>query len=181
MKSYDYTHRRGVRQITWEEFVYLARGLSELIEPYHPEVVLGIARAGLFPATLVACNLRCEFFPIRLTRRVNDQVVNDHPIWKIPIPPDVTGKAVVVIDEIADTGETLSIASKSATKLGAKQVVTACMVSHSWADPAPQISVLVSDEFIVFPWDAQVLDHGRWVIHPEVEAGLKAQIHNPKN
>ena len=181
MKSYDYSHRVGVRHITWDDFASLARKLSELIEPYHPQVILGIARAGLFPATLVACSLRCEFFPIRLTRRVNDQVVYEQPVWKTPIPPEVAGKVVVVIDEIADTGTLLSMAGEATRALGAVEVVTACLVSHSWAEPAPQVASLVSDEFIVFPWDEQVLDHGRWVTHPEVKNGIKVQTRTPKN
>jgi hypoxanthine phosphoribosyltransferase len=181
MKSYNYAHRVGVRHISWEIFASLGHRLSELLEPHQPQVILGIARAGLFPATLVACNLRCELFPIRLTRRLNDRVVYDQPAWMTPIPPVVAGKVVVVIDEIADTGTTLSLAAEAARALGSLQVVTACLVSHSWAQPAPQIASLLSDEFIIFPWDEQVLDHGRWVTHPEIEAGLKAQTISPKN
>jgi hypoxanthine phosphoribosyltransferase len=181
MKGYDYAHRVGVRHISWDDFASLAYKLTELLEPYQPQVVLGIARAGLFPGTLVACSLRCEFFPIRLTRRVNDRVVYDQPLWKTPIPPDVAGKVVVVIDEIADTGKTLSMAAETTTALGAIKVVTASLVSHSWAEPAPQVASLVSDEFIIFPWDEQVLEHGRWITHPEIEIGITAQSRSPKN
>ncbi len=70
-----------------------------------------------------------------------------------------------MIDEIADTGQTLAMAAESAKALGAVQVVTACLVSHSWANPAPQVSALVSDEFVIFPWDQQV--SGWWEMdHP---------------
>jgi len=175
MKSYDYAHRFGVRQVTWDDFACLARCLTERIEPYHPELILGIARAGLIPAVAVACNLRCEFFPICLTRRINGQVVLDHPVWKVPVPNEVNEKVVVVIDEIADTGETLATVKNCAITLGAAQVITASLVSHSWANPAPQLTSLVSDEFVIFPWDRQVLDRGEWISNPEIEAGLKAQ------
>lgn len=181
MKSYDYAHRVGVRHISWDDFASLVRKLTELLEPYQPQVILGIARAGLFPATLVSCSLRCEFFPIRLTRRMDDRVVYDQPQWKTPIPPDVSGKVVVVIDEIADSGTTLSMAAATARGLGTLQVVTASLVCHSWAKPAPQAVSLVSDEFIIFPWDEQVLDRGKWVTHPEVEVGLKAQTRSKVN
>ena len=175
MKSYDYAHRSGVSQLTWDDFAALSRRLAELLEPYQPQVILGVARAGLFPATAVACSLRCEFFPIRLTRRVNDEVFYDQPVWKIPVPPEVKGMLVAVVDEIADTGQTLTMVADSARAMGAAQVVSACLVSHSWADPAPHISALVSDEFIIFPWDRQVLSGGKWITRPEIEAGLKAQ------
>jgi hypoxanthine phosphoribosyltransferase len=175
MKSYDYVHRFGVRQLSWGDFGTLARRLAEILEPYQPQIILGIARAGLFPATAVACSLRCEFFPIRLTRRVNDEVLFDQPLWKTPVPAEVNGKTVAVVDDIADTGQTLAIAAESATALGAVQVVTASLITHSWADPFPQVSTLLSDEFIIFPWGQEVLADRKWSTHPEIEAGLKAQ------
>lgn len=175
MNSYDYAHRSGVRQLSWEDFAHLARRLAELLEPFQPQIILGIARAGLFPATALACSLRCEFYPIRLTRRVNDVVVYQKPVWKVPMPTEIAGKTVAVVDEIADTGQTIAMVAESAMELGASQVVTATLVSHSWAEPPPQVTALVSDEFIVFPWDRQVLVGGQWVTHPETEAGLKAQ------
>lgn len=180
MKSYDYAHRFGVRQITWDDFASLARNLAELLEPFQPQVILGIAQAGLFPAAAVACSLRRELFPIRLTRRLNDEVIYEQPVWKVLVPHEVTGKVVAVIDEIADTGETLAMVADSTRALGAIQVVTASLVSHSWADPTPQISSLVSDEFIIFPWDQQVLDGGKWITHPEITAGLEAQSRRSK-
>ena len=179
MKSYEYAHRSGVRYLTWDDFARLATRLAELLEPCNPQVILGVARAGLFPATLVACSLRREFFPIRLTRRVDDVVTYAKPVWKIPVPPEVAGKIVVVVDEIADTGQTLSMVAACALELGASQVITASLVSHSWAEPAPQVTALVSDEFIVFPWDQRVLTNGSWVTHPEIEAGLKARSNSP--
>ena len=180
MKSYDYAHRFGVRQISWDDFASLARRLAELLDPLQPDMILGVARAGLFPATAVACSLRRELFPIRLTRRLNDEVLTEKPIWKVPVPIEVAGKVVAVIDEIADTGETLAMAADRARALGALQVVTASLVRHSWADPAPQISCLVSDEFIIFPWDQQVLVEGIWVTHPEITAAKEAQTQSPE-
>jgi hypoxanthine phosphoribosyltransferase len=177
MKPYDYSHRTGVRPLSWDDFAGLAGRLAELVQPDHPELVLGIARAGLFPATAVACSLRCELFPIRLTRRLNDVVFYDQPVWKVSVPPEVSGKVVAIIDEIADTGSTLAIAASAATALGASKVVTGCLVSHTWAEPLPDIVALKTDEFVIFPWDARVLKNGKWVPHPEVFAGLKAQRH----
>jgi len=175
MKSYDYAHRFGVRQLSWDDFACLAKRLAELVEPYQPQIILGVARAGLFPATALACSLRCEYFPIRLTRRVDDKVVYEKPVWKTPVPPEVGGKIVAVVDEIADTGQTLAMVAGCAAELGAVQVVTASLVTHTWADPTPQVSALVSDEFIIFPWDLEVLAGGKWITHPEIEVGLKAQ------
>lgn len=175
MKSYDYTHRFGVKSITWTDFAALAAHLAELLEPFHPQLILGVAKAGLFPATALACSLRREMFPIRLTRRLDDEVISEQPVWKVPVPPEVTGKVVAVVDEIADSGQTLAMVAESCRALNAAQVVTVTLVSHSWADPPPHLTALVSDAFIIFPWNQQVLIDGHWVAHPEIVAGLRAQ------
>jgi hypothetical protein len=173
MKSYDYTNRKGSRPISWDEFAALSRQLAERLTD--AEIIIGIARAGLFPATAVACSLRRELYPVRVTRRVNDEVRYSTPIWRVPVTGEVAGKRVAVVDEIADTGETLALVAARARALGATQVRTACLVSHSWANPAPDVCTLVSDALVIFPWDQQVFIEGRWQSHPEIVAGLNAQ------
>ena len=175
MKSYDYAHRQGVRSISWEDFARLSAMLVEQLEQAGVEVIVGIARAGLIPATTVACNLRREMYPVRVTRRVNDEVRYASPVWKAPVSPEVAGKVVAVVDEIADSGETLALVAEGARAQGAAQVVTATLVSHSWASPPPDFCALVSDELVIFPWDQQIYSEGRWQPHPEIVAALKAQ------
>src|SRR5215470_14224497 len=108
MQSYDYAHRTGVDEISWDRFAQLAARLSEQLAAYHVDAVVGIARAGLFPATAVACALRRDLFPVRISRRVQDMVTYDHPHWIIDVTPHVADKRIAVIDEMADTGETLA-------------------------------------------------------------------------
>ncbi len=175
MQSYDYAHRQGVQPLAWDEIARLAAHLAEALDKEGVEVVVGIARAGLIPATMVACNLRRELYPVRVTRRVNDEVRFTTPVWRVPVSPEVAGKVVAVVDEIADTGETLALVAKNVEEHGAARVVTACLVSHSWANPPATFAALVSDAFVMFPWDQQVLMNGQWQPHPETVAGLEAQ------
>lgn len=175
MKSYDYAYRQGVRPISWEEFVALTARLAEALEQMGVEVIVGIARAGLFPATLMSCQLRRELYPVRVSRRVNDEVRFSSPVWKVPVSPEVAGRVVAVVDEIADTGETLALVARSVQASGASRAITACLVRHSWAQPVPTVSALVTDELVIFPWDQQVLIEGQWQPHPEIVAALAAQ------
>ena len=85
----------------------------------------------------------------------------------------MAGQTVAEIDEIADTGETLRLVAAEVARLGAR-VVTATLVSHSWAGP-PDLTALVSDALAFIPWDRQVLIDGQWQPHPELVAALAAQ------
>jgi len=180
MKSYDYTHRKGTEEISWERFGELSRVLTEQLANKQIDIVIGIARAGLFPATAVACALRRELYPVRVTRRVNDVVQYKSPIWRVDVPATVAGQKVAVIDEIADTGETLAIVVARALERKARRVWTLSLVAHSWADPQPDFTALTSDALFLFPWDKQVLTSDGWQMHPELEAAIKVQ-ENPSS
>jgi hypoxanthine phosphoribosyltransferase len=175
VQSYTYAQRRGIEQTSWRRFAELSAKLVEQIAEQEIQIVVGIARAGLFPATLVACSLRCEFYPVRVTRRFNDRVTHEQPAWKVDVSPAVCGQAVAVIDEIADTGQTLALVARRARALGASKVITASLVSHSWADPSPDIVALESDALILFPWDRRVYTGGRWQVHPELAEAIALQ------
>ncbi|HXG67463.1 MAG TPA: phosphoribosyltransferase [Blastocatellia bacterium] len=175
MQSYDYSQRQGIEEITWERFAQLSALLAEKLADRKIDTVVGIARAGLFPATAVACALRCELYPVRITRRVNDRVTFERPVWKVDVSSEVAGKTVAVVDEITDTGETLALVAERVKENGAARVVTASMISHSWAKPAPDAVALVTDALVIFPWDKRVYLDGRWQLHPELAEALKLQ------
>ncbi|MFN8595413.1 MAG: phosphoribosyltransferase [Anaerolineae bacterium] len=175
MHSYDYAHRTGIDEISWERFAELAARLVEGLAAFDVEVIVGIARAGLFPATAVACMLRRELFPVRVTRRLNDEVIHSHPIWKVDVSPEVNGKVVAVIDEMADTGETLALVAQRAIERGVQRVITASLVAHSWAAPRPDVVALTTDALVIFPWDKSVYQDDHWQAHPELVEALKLQ------
>ena len=89
MRSYDYSQREGVEELSWERFAQLSVILTEKLADLSIDLVVGIARAGLLPATVVACGLRRELYPVRVTRRVDDVVSFEHPVWKVDAPPAV--------------------------------------------------------------------------------------------
>lgn len=175
MRSYDYSRRSGIEPISWQRFEELVRALAEQVEPFEPQIILGIARGGLFPATMLSFVLRREFYPIRLTRRVDDAIVHEKPTWLVRPPDKVRGRRILVVDEIVDSGRTIALAADETRALGASEVRTAALYAHSWADPRPDYVALTSDALILNPWDREVLIQGRWATHPELAAALKLQ------
>lgn len=181
MQPYDYSHRVGVEPISWERFEALVRQLAVQIEPDEPQIVLGIARGGLFPATMLSCILRRELYPVRLTRRFNDAVVRQQPTWIIRPPDKVRGRRVLIVDEIADSGQTLAMAAEEVHQMGASHVRTAAICAHTWAHPRPDYVALTSDALILNPWDREILVDGQFVTHPELAAALRFQSPSSPN
>lgn len=174
-RPYDYARRIGEEHISWERFEQLVRQLAIQIEADEPQIILGIARGGLIPATVISFMLRRELYPVRLTRRLNDAVVHQQPTWLVRPPDKVQGRRVVIVDEIADSGRTVALAAEEVRQMGASHVRTAVLYAHTWSDPRPDFVGLTSDALILNPWDREVLVGGQFVTHPELAAALRMQ------
>ncbi|HEY3316288.1 MAG TPA: phosphoribosyltransferase [Bacillota bacterium] len=167
-ESYHHYHT-GITRLTWDDVMRMCRELAERVQvEYDPDIILGIAKAGVIPGAILASMLRKEFYPIRLSRRVKDRVVREKPAVLVPVPDEVEGKIVLIVDEIAATGETLRLAVGEARKRQAKKVKTATLYVHteSWR---PHWYALETENLIIQPWDFEVLVRGKWVIHPEYQ------------
>ena len=174
MLSYDYAKRTGVATITWDRFGELCRDLAVRAAAYAPDAVVGIARGGWLPATVLACMLRCELYPMRLSRREGDRLVHETPQILLPPPAQVAGRRVLLVDEIADTGVTLALGVRTLKRAGAADLRTAVLVCHSWASPRPDFVALDTDAFVINPWEREIVEGGVVMPHPEAAIALAA-------
>lgn len=163
----------GVVWLSWDDVMAICKRLALDIErEYSPDIVVGIARAGLIPATVISCLLRKDLYPIRLSRKWANRVVRSHPELLVPVSDDVAGKDVLIVDEMSVTGETLRMAAREASKKGARRAKTAVLYTRSgtWR---PTWYGLETDALVVQPWDREVLVGGRYVTHPDYEQALE--------
>lgn len=173
--SYDYSRREGVEPISWEDFHGICRGLAQAIAPWQPEIILGVARGGLYPATLISHILQVELYPIRLTRRMRDIPTFERPQWRVGPPDEVAGQRVLTVDEISGSGETLTMVKERVLALGAAEVRSAVMYAHSWGADVPDYICLISDALLINPWDREVFTDDVFRLHPEYVQALAAQ------
>lgn len=172
MLSSNFARQSGITAITWEQFGELCRQLAVRASPYAPDAVVGIARGGWLPATVLACILRCELYPMRLSRREGERRVHQVPQILLPPPAQVAGRRVLLVDEIADTGTTLALGVRSLKRAGVAELRTATLVAHSWASPRPDFVALETDAGIINPWDREVIEDGVLVTRPDIAVAL---------
>lgn len=166
-KFYAYENRDGVLPITWQDFHGLCKGLVRAIYPFDPEIIIGVARGGLYPGTLLSHMLGKEFYPIRITRRFNDAVTYDQPRWLVKPPEIVKDKRVLLVDEISDSGETLRLVKQELATLQAGAIRSAVLYAHTSGAEIPDYIGLISDAVILNPWDIESYDSEAFVIAPE--------------
>ena len=178
---YDYTARKGVRPISWNDFHGLTRALAIAIAQWQPQIILPIGRGGYYPGTLLAHILQAEIYPVRLSRREYDVIVRATPKWLIEPPPTVKGLRVLVVDEVCSTGETLAIVKNRALELGAEAVRAAVLFAHSPAVAVPDYIGLITDELLINPWDREIFQDGAFHYHPEYIEAISSQVQNPES
>lgn len=176
---YSYEGRKGILPISWEDYFRLCKGLALAISAYEPEIILGIARGGVYAATLLSHMLQTELYVIRITRRVNDQVVYEMPVWIVTPPEAVRGKRVLIVDEICGEGTTLRMAKEAVEQLGAREIRSAVLYAHEQGKTLPDHIGIISDALILNPWDREIVQEGRFVFHPEYVHALTQQGREP--
>lgn len=172
---YDYSNRSGIRLISWNDFHGLVKALAVAVAPWKPEFILPVGRGGFYPGTLLAHILQVEIFPIRVTRREDDVVVREEPIWIVEPPAIIARHRVLVVDEISSTGRTLEIVRKRATAVGAGEVRSAVLYAHTWGVDVPDYIGLVTDDLVLNPWDRELYREGNFMFHPEYQQSLAQQ------
>lgn len=177
---YSYEQRKGILPISWEEYFRLCKGLALTISAYQPEIILGIARGGVYTATLLAHMLQAEFSVIKITRRVHDQVVYDAPVWGVKPPEVVQAQRVLLVDEICNEGITLRMAKEAVEQLGAREVRCAVLYAHEQGKALPDYIGIISDALILNPWDRDIVREGRFIWHPEYVHALAQQGRGPE-
>ena len=149
--------RQAVRELSWMHFDALVGELSRnVLAATRPQVVVGVAHGGVFVGGAIARALRCEFFPVRITRRSRDSQGGSAPRMSGKMPSEVKGKRLLIVDDVSSSGDTLALACTLATKAGAREVQTAVLLQRP-DGYAPDFAALITDELVVFPWDYQPL------------------------
>jgi len=139
------------RLIDWDEYSRLCSLLADRVkEERDPETVVGIAHGGVIVGATVATILGKDFFPIKLSRRINSRVVRKKSKMLVPPTADLEGKRVLVVDDASSSGETMRAAVDSIKKHAPREVVTAVLLRSGAYKPDYAASYYSGE--VKFPW-----------------------------
>lgn len=153
-------------ELSWEMFGELCRALAlKVAAAYDPEIIIGVARAGVIPGAVIASILRRDFFSLKITRREGGQVVRQRPSILSAAPRQAHGKRVLIVDEITTSGETLRLALASVRDVGPSEVRTATSFART-RGYTPDFYALATDATLIYPWDRKIFEGGGLVVNP---------------
>ena len=158
---------RGVMEVDWPFFGEICRALAmRVAKEYQPEIVLGVAKAGVIPGVVVASILQCDFASMVVTRHE----AGAQPVLVTGPPASIHGRRVLVVDETCDTGSTMKLALSEVRALQPAEVLSA--VSFKTGDYAPDFHAFETENFIILPWDREIIQNGELITRPDYAARL---------
>ncbi len=157
MKSVE-IHDQHYELYSWEEFgqhvLALAKTINETGEQF--DRLIALARGGTAIARPLGdlCGIK-ELSSIQIQFYSGIAETNKTPVITQSLPTNIQGERILVVDDIADSGETLVTATAYLKHHGTKDIKTATLVTKSWTKFEPDYSYHKTDAWIIFPWEAR--------------------------
>jgi len=144
--------------ISFYQINFLARSIARKFKEDKITHVIGLARGGLIPATIISYELDVPLLSYSISSYDDTTKTDEFKINQFVHFTDLKSKDtdphVLVVDDICDTGDTMGhVTNKLA--LGSIPYTTACICTKEkfthWLD---HYGIVVSDDkWIVFPWE----------------------------
>ena len=145
--------------LTWEMFGQSSREMAQTIADsgYVPDIIIAVARGGLLPAGALSYSMG-----VKLSDAINVEFYTDvhetlpDPVLLAPMldVDSITGKKLLVVDDVADSGRTLKLVVDLLTRYQA-EVRSAVVYAKSQSVVDPDYVWKRTDQWIVFPWSAE--------------------------
>ena len=143
--------------MSWDLFNELAKKVAVKMneDNYSPDFMVGLARGGW-----VLSRVLCDYLGIKdlVSLKVEHWGVTATPDGtaqiKYPIEFDLTGRDVVIVDDITDTGESMKVALECIKKLNPLTVKTAALRNINGSTFTPDyFGDEIAWRWVVFPWN----------------------------
>lgn len=143
---------------TWSQIFDLLFCQAQKIQnqPYRPDVIVGIARGGLISARILTDLLetpQLEILQIEFYTGINQTQLE--PTLKQSLSHNLAGKKALIVDDIADSGESLKLAQTHLQEQGTKEVKTATLFKKPFSKITPDFYEKQTNHWEVFPWDTK--------------------------
>lgn len=144
--------------VSWDEAYRLSKLLAQKIKRsgFKPDIVIGIARGGLVPARIV-----CDFLLLRDLAAIKVEhwgiaATMGKAKLKFPLPVDISGKKVLVVDDVVDTGETYAVTMEHIKEKNPSEARSAVLHYKSCSTYVPDYwaEKQVAWKWIIYPWAA---------------------------
>lgn len=150
-----------IRVISWDEVVNWCISLAKLIEAsgFKPDVIVASARGGFVPARLLSDLLGVgDILAVQVTHWGEATVRGDRAVLRNPYSVDLSGRSVLLVDDIVDTGLTMATLVEFIRREWRPSVIRTAAISwvssHAMLKPDYYVEELREREWdwYLYPW-----------------------------
>ncbi len=141
--------------VSWEKIPLLIGRLARKIRKnFQPDIVIGIARGGLVPARCICDHLLVRELAIIHIKHWGTAKTLGEAKVTIPLSQSLENKKVLIVDDVADTGETLKKAIEHLEELKPSEIRTAVLhyKTSSILEPDYYTRKMAEWKWIIYPW-----------------------------
>jgi uncharacterized protein len=140
---------------SWRQIyrMLLSQSLSIRRSGFCPDIIVGVSRGGWLPARVLSDLLENMNLANAKAESYTGIAAGGEPSLTQSVSVDVTGKRVIVVDEVVDSGRSIRLVTDHVAALGAREVKTAALFLKSGCPFKPDFNVAETDAWVVFPWE----------------------------
>lgn len=140
--------------IDWKETIFLTMQLSKKVKesPFSPDVVVGILRGGAVVSRIVSDYLGIDLYSMKVTLYENIEERGKVEITQ-GLNVDITGKKILIVDDIVDTGKTFSAVENYIQEKASAQLKGAVIHIKPWTNYVPRFWIEQTKKWVVYPWE----------------------------
>jgi len=119
---------------------------------YKPDLLVAISRGGWVPGRVLSDLLENpDIATIKVEHYIGIYKTRARPKITQPLPIEVDGKRILLVDDIADSGKSLKLVKKHLFDQGAADVKICALYSKPWSIVTPDFCACTTDAWICFP------------------------------
>ena len=142
--------------ITWMDVQRLSEKLADQIAEtgFRPDIIVAVSRGGFDPARILSDELNIRSLAsLQVIYYAGIRERNDKPQVKYPLNADISGLNVLVVDDVADSGNSLKVVKEYVDSLGPREVKMATLHHKPWSTFEPDFYAESVDKWIIYPWE----------------------------
>jgi uncharacterized protein len=163
---------------TWNQIYRLLLKQANKIckSGFKPDIIVGVCRGGWISARILSDLLdNANLASVRVERYVGIGKAKDAKLTQV-LSTDVGCKKILVVDEVADSGESLSLAVAHVLERGAEEVKTATLYYKRQSTFKPNYYEKETECWVVFPWEINETVKSIYQTHKTDSTRLKAEL-----
>jgi len=144
---------------------------------FKPDVIVGVSRGGWIPARILSDLLEnSNLANVKVECYEGFNEVGKKATLTQRLSADVSGKRVLVVDEVADSGRSLKLVTQHIQEQGASQIKTAALYYKRDSAFTPDYYEEETYCWVVFPWEIKETVRSIYTKHKNRPARLEDGI-----